>query len=122
MEFHTLYHDYEATMLQDAHNAITKAGLWDWLKEFEPHPNEGFMFSSDINLAIITTNMNYEGHSGASFGWTMRAMHDIARNGWESHKAKTIAARGPPCPCRRDEGKLTGWCSRAGGGVPACDH
>ena len=26
------------------------------------------------------------------------------------------------CPCRKEEGKVDGWCGVAGPGVPACDH
>jgi hypothetical protein len=26
------------------------------------------------------------------------------------------------CYCRKMAGHTTGWCGRAGGGVPACDH
>lgn len=106
----TLYQPYEVVMLQDMYDTITRTGLWDWLRSFEPHHNEGFMFSSDATLARISAEMKYEGHSGFSFAWTMQMMQDIAKNGWEAHKAQVIAKRGPPCPCRREAGILAGWC------------
>jgi hypothetical protein len=120
--FAEIYMSYEVVMIQDAYDTIKRLGLWEWFGTFEPHPNEGFMFTADINVAMIGTEMKFDGHSGSTFGWTMRVVHDIARQGWESHKAKVIAARGPPCRCRRERGILTGWCGNAGGGVPACDH
>lgn len=120
--FAELYETYELEMIQDAYDTIKRLGLWEWFKEFEPHPNEGFMFSADINLAMIGNEMVYQGHSGASFGITMRIVHDIARHGWETHKNGVIKKRGAACSCRREKGKLTGWCGVAGGGVPACDH
>ena len=120
--FADVYYNYEVEMLQDAFDTIKRLGLWEWFGTFEPHANEGFMFTSDMNVAIIGNELHYTGHSGTSFAWTMRMVHDIAKNGWEQHKQLVIAKRGDPCPCRRENGKLTGWCGNAGGGVPACEH
>lgn len=120
--FAEVYESYEVQMIQDAYDTIKRLNLWDWFREFEPHPNEGFMFTSEMNIAMIGNEMNYTGHSGASFGLTMRVVHDIARRGWEDHKKRVIEKRGAPCPCRREKGKPTGWCGNAGGGVPACQH
>ena len=42
------------------------------------------MMSSDKEINIITEKMaelGYDGHSGASFGWTMRQMQYIAQHG-----------------------------------------
>ena len=122
MELSKIYSTHEVAMVQDAYDAVLHADLLNWFKAFEPHPNEGFMFSSDVNLAVIGTHMKYQGHSGSSYGWTMRVVHDIVKNGWDAHKANAIATRGPACMCRRERGMLTGWCGSAGGGVPACDH
>ena len=121
-DFAEIYETYEIEMVRDAYETITRLGLWDWLKNFKPHANEGFMFSSDLTLAMLGSSLSYTGHSGASFGWTMRIMHDIAQRGWEAHKDMVIAKRGAPCPCRRAKGKLTAWCGVAGGGVPGCEH
>lgn len=121
-DFAEVYESYERDMLEDAYHTIRGLDLWEWFRQFEPHPNEGFMFTADIHIATIGNAMTYKSHSGASFGWTMRAVHDIARRGWTPHKYSVIEQRGAPCPCRRARGKLTGWCGNAGGGVPACDH
>ena len=117
----SIYEVHEVEMIQDAYDTVKRLGLWDWFGQFEPHPNEGFMFTADINIAMIGNALTYV-HSGASFGWTMRIVHDIARRGWEEHRIAVIDKRGQSCPCRRATGKLTGWCGNAGGGVPACDH
>lgn len=85
IDYSTIYGKWEATMLQDAHQAITSCELWDWLKEFKPEEGKGFMFSSHENLIRIGKAMKYEGHSGASYAWTMRIMQHIATNGWEEH-------------------------------------
>lgn len=120
--FAEIYDDHETTMLQDAYETIKLLELWEWFRGFEPHPNDGFMFSADMNLAMIGNSLQYQGHSGASFGLTMRIIHDIAKHGWERHRELAIATRGRACACRREKGKLIGWCGVAGGGVPACDH
>ena len=120
--FGQIYSNFEVDMLQDGYDTIQRLGLWEWLATFEPHPNEGFMFTNDTNVEMIGNAMKYREHSGTSFGWTMRVLRDIARQGWQSHQAAAVEKRGKPCPCRREKGILTGWCGRAGGGVPACDH
>ena len=67
-------------MFQDAYNAVTLAEKWEWLK----HANiETFMFGTEPEIAEISSKMKYDGHSGASFGTTMRTMELIAKKGWE---------------------------------------
>ena len=58
---------------------------WNFVKQ----PTESFMMSNDNRIWIITAKMEelgYNGHSGCSFGWTMRQMQYIARNGEENYK------------------------------------
>lgn len=81
--YSTLYDNTSAAMLQDADNAITTCELWDWLKEYEPEDGKGFMFSEHPNLTRINNAMKYGGHSGSSYGWTMRQMEYIAKHGWD---------------------------------------
>ena len=59
--------------------------MWDYMKK----DRESFMFSSDKEIEIISKKMvdlGYDGHSGSSFGITMRNMQFIALNGLEEHK------------------------------------
>lgn len=135
--FETIYDKFESTMLKDAYKAITACNLWDWMKEYNPEEGRGFMFSRHDNLSRIAEKMEFEGHSGSSYAWTMRVMEDIAKRGWEDHKNRTRRAQairdlqrwafqqrhpGSACACRRAKGYTHGWCGVAGGGVPACDH
>lgn len=82
-KYNNLYDDNEAMMLQDADDAITKCNLWTWLKDYEPEDGKGFMFGNHPNLDKINNAMTYGGHSGSSYGWTMRCMESIAKDGWE---------------------------------------
>lgn len=129
---------HQATMLADAYDAITKAEMWEYMRLKSTPGPDGFMFSPAIELAAINAEMTYEGHSGASYAWTMRQMEGIAKAGWdtwanrlratkameqlrhEEEFAKIRAERA--CGCRREKGFTSGWCGVAGGGVPACDH
>jgi hypothetical protein len=75
-------------MLASAFYAISSVeGGWEFLKNYSPPENEGFMFVQnppptlkEIDSAISRA---YGGHSGASYGWTMRHMESIAKNGWD---------------------------------------
>jgi hypothetical protein len=62
---------------QDAHDAIDKLKLWDFIAK---DPGEGgFMFSSSPEIQSIMKEMKYIGyHSGASFGSLMRELQYFA--------------------------------------------
>ena len=68
-------------MLSDAYNAVTLTESWDYIGQ-DPG-NGGFMYSTDIRLKTIGGAMKYDGHSGSSYGWTMRVMQKIANHGWD---------------------------------------
>lgn len=106
-------------MLRDAYDAITQFELWDWLKNFNVHPNEGFTLTFDMNLVTIRSAMKYP-HTNSTFELTMRIMQDIARVGWEKHWEKAIQMGTPPCPCRRKRGVPAGWCETGKDGQPVC--
>lgn len=81
-EFNTIVDQHSRFMLQNAHQAITSTEQWGYMKTFSS--NQSFMFSSSPTLSIITNKMSqlgYDGHSGSSFGWTMRQMEFLAKNG-----------------------------------------
>jgi len=81
----------ECAYLENAHTAISRCELWEWLRTFDPPSGQGFMFCNTPELARITVEMNKEdiagGHSGASYGCTMRAMQFIAIHGFAQYKA-----------------------------------
>lgn len=72
--------------------AMNQTNMWNWLREFEPLSSNGFMFSPDQELNIIESMMHSSeapvqvGHSGASFGLTMRNLKYIANNGIEMYQ------------------------------------
>ena len=78
---YNIYDKNNRIMLKNAYQAITNAEAWDWMKNFQ---GESFMFSNDVMIGKISRNMvtlGYDGHSGSSYGWTMRCMEHLAKNG-----------------------------------------
>jgi len=81
---YNVYDSNNRIMLKNAHGAITMAEGWDWMKNFN---GQSFMFSKDEMIGKISKNMvalGYDGHSGGSYGWTMRCMEHLAKNGKEA--------------------------------------
>jgi hypothetical protein len=91
IDFVTLgYTKDEQEMLQDAYQAIEKANMWNYMKG-EPRGGGGYTFTDDEELRAINRNLEYDGHTGFSFGWTMRTMQQIAQLGEEKFIKECLA-------------------------------
>lgn len=110
---------FTTQMLTDAYKTVTDLNLWQWLKHSSVPGEKGFVFSDSPQVELISKNLKFDQHSGASFGLTLRTMEYIAKYGWDAYAKKIIDTN--TCYCYKAKG-LTGWCGVAGGGVPACDH
>ena len=89
-DFNTIKDDSSRFMLENAYQAITISEGWDFMKSFNDNQH-GFMFSSNPMTGKIMSKMEelgYSGHSGSSFGWTMRMMEFLAKHGREAFLAK----------------------------------
>lgn len=81
----------EKLMLEDAFQAMERVeGSWAYLARPDvPGKANGFMFSKDPMIAKIGNEVDKDGaivgHSGSSYGWTMRQMEYIAKNGWDAY-------------------------------------
>jgi len=76
-------------MLVNAWNAITELDLWNYMNQ----DTISYMWSDDPEICSIIQKMEqlgYDGHSGASFGWTMRQMQYIAKNGERQYAQENI--------------------------------
>lgn len=91
--YSTLFDTHDAEMLQDADNAITQCGLWDWMKTYTPDHGKGFSFTTHPNLSKINDQMKYTGHSGSSYAWTMRNMEAVAKDGWDMYCSRVLERR-----------------------------
>lgn len=74
-------------MLDLTYQAVTNTDSWGFMKTFVPAEDAGFMFSSHPQLSKITWECEKLGcgHSGGSWGFAMRHMEAIAKNGWENY-------------------------------------
>lgn len=74
-----------AFMLEDAYHAVSSiSGAWDYLKRADVPETGSFMKApSHPILDEIQKKMEYVGHSGSSYGWTMQTMKTIAVEGWD---------------------------------------
>jgi ubiquitin len=88
--------EWEADMIRDGMMAIVDAtegsilknrGVdgWEYLSKYSPPSGQGFMFSDDSIVNEIGRHMTV-GHSGTSYGYTMRHLEFIAKNGMSKHR------------------------------------
>lgn len=84
-EFKYIKNINSRNMLHNAYHAINQTETWDFVKK----DIESFSFSSAPEIYRISdkmTELGYDGHSGCSFGWTIRQMQIIAREGEQLFK------------------------------------
>jgi hypothetical protein len=84
-------------VLANGYRAVTELELWSWLKDFEPSVSTGFMFSEHPNVIKIGNKMeslpDAPGHSGSSFGFTLRHLQYMAKHGMDEYKKKMTTVR-----------------------------
>ncbi len=90
--------DWSRPYFKSAHQAISRCELWNWLQKYEPEEGCGFMFARNVpELDRLSEEMHKDpvndGHSGASYGCTMRNMEFIAKNGYQAFKAEIINSK-----------------------------
>jgi hypothetical protein len=89
-QFKYIDDDWMRDMLVTAWQAITLTEMWDFVKQ----DIESFMFSNDSRINIIYNKiekLGYMGHSGASFGCTMRTMQYIAKYGEKKFREEQLS-------------------------------
>ena len=87
----TFYKDRMSTsIMKPTFTVLTDKDL-EFLKNYTPPKDCGFMFTPketkppkllEIERKICDA---YSGHSGSSFGWTMRQLESISKNGWDNY-------------------------------------
>ncbi|MCB1135782.1 MAG: hypothetical protein KDK78_05910 [Chlamydiia bacterium] len=80
------------TCYKHAFDAIEKLQVWDFFDE-EPPKDCGYMFWSHPTLSLLSKELTEDGHSGMSWGFTMRGMQRIRAMGWESWVEAELAPR-----------------------------
>ena len=83
MSLYSVGDSWSDDMIKDGITAVIRASdangidMWAYLKAYTPEANKGFMFSDDAMIGKIGKYMEV-GHSGSSYGWTMRQLQRIA--------------------------------------------
>lgn len=78
----------QRNMYETAFDAITQLELWPFMKQFN---DDSFMFSNGPEIDAIYKKIEefgYFGHSGCSFGLTMRTMQYISIYGLATFEEK----------------------------------
>ena len=87
-DFSFIKDDETRQMLSFTYQAVNNTNSWEFMKTFEPDPDDGFMFSTHPQLSKISwecEKLDWDGHSGSSWGFSLRHMQDIAKNGWDNY-------------------------------------
>ena len=91
------FDENDKEMLHSGFEAVESVeGGWEFLRTYEPPKDQGFMFSlpTGKRLEIDDAISNrYGGHSGASYGWTMRNLEAIAKRGWDTWAKEVLVQR-----------------------------
>lgn len=83
MSIYSVGDSWSDDMIKDGIIAIIRTSqatgidMWNYLKVYTPESDKGFMFSNDATIGRILQFMEV-GHSGTSYGWTMRQLQRIA--------------------------------------------
>jgi hypothetical protein len=67
-------------------STIEKLGLWDWFRTESPPEGSGYMYWGHPNVSLINNTLPDNEHSGATFGFALRCMQSISKNGFETWK------------------------------------
>ena len=78
---------------KSAHQAITNCEMWNWLRNYD---TDTFMYDNSKETKRIFTEMLKDpinnNHSGTSYGFTIRQMEYIAKNGYDHFKQKYMGS------------------------------
>lgn len=83
MSIYSVGDSWNDDMIKDGIIAIIRTSqatgidMWEYLRTYTPEADKGFMFSNDATIGRILQFMEV-GHSGTSYGWTMRQLQRIA--------------------------------------------
>jgi len=87
LNLYTFLGDYERMDIEDGIRAVDAVeGGWEFLRGYEVDPMKGFMFADREPILDQIGSKLHTGHSGASYGRTMRCLHFIAKYGVRDYR------------------------------------
>ena len=70
--------DEQKALLDDGIRVVTECDLWEWLRSYTPHLNEGFALDYHPNLVLIYSKLKLKPPLGTEFGWMMKELRKHA--------------------------------------------
>ena len=70
-------------LLKEMADTVDRLELWDWFKNEDPPEDRGYMYWGHENIGKISKGLPSNPHSGATFGYAMRCMQAIAKQGFD---------------------------------------
>jgi hypothetical protein len=77
----SIYNDSnDREMLENAHMVIDRMEKWEFLKNYNPDPNKGFLWDDDETINQIKSEIykDYPNHSVGSISLVMRVMKNTS--------------------------------------------
>ena len=72
-------HPPSMASLSDGVKMMNAMRKWDWLKAFEPKPDEGFMWSQDPTVLEFGKQDTFYSLSARNTGWTLHNLQMLVR-------------------------------------------
>ena len=69
-------------LLKEMADTVDRLELWFWFKNEDPPEDRGYMYWGHENISKISKGLPSNPHSGATFGYAMRCMQAIAKQGF----------------------------------------
>jgi hypothetical protein len=78
-------------LIEPAYYSLTPQD-WDFLKNYEPSEEFGFMFTNNNNKLNIIYNKisQHPSQSGSTVGYTLRCLQIIAKKGFATYRLKCL--------------------------------
>jgi hypothetical protein len=107
-DFSFIASEIQRAMLEDAYRVCNSVeGCWEYLaRQDVPPPGEGFIYTRDPFLMKIGNLVDADGkigHSALTYGFTMRQMEFIAKNGWEAFVSLKLNTSLPSQPLLKQQ-------------------
>jgi hypothetical protein len=81
----------DSSILKNMYDLIDKHNLWNWLANYIPENEKGYMLSNSPEMKLIVNEMSNLGHDNKKFDSSMSQMNYIAKNGWIDYYRNYVA-------------------------------
>ena len=76
--FHSHTNNRMEFLVEDGKRVVTELNLWDWLRTYKPHANEGYTLDYHPNMTLIYANLHTKPSTGTEFGMLMSELKKLS--------------------------------------------